>query len=396
MWSLLAPLLLGAAPAELTVDDFDFRGPLGSAGTAIQRLGPDHFAVQLGAAPQHPEWCNKLQFTIRQHALGHRLHLEVRFPSGRGMALNEYHASYSYDERSWQPVHWQRGYRDSPLQDTLEFPEFTADRVVVGHQVPFSFEESERRTAAWRQHPAVRVVDLGQSLGGRPLRRLEVAEAGEVPPAERWVHAFYNQHPGEHNAQWRMVGMLDWLLSPAGTDLRRRSICHFVFFTSPDAPSQGWYRVNAQGVDMNRSYRAAGSSAEQALEAMLVQRDLEALMASPAPVTTLWSMHTWGGVVEPLLTRGPEFERAVGPWTAWRDLLVGLDPRKLVKPLALDKPGNLGAVTWTAGPHEQFGITTILCEGAGQIDTQEANEASGVAILQSLAAFYRGTRPRAR
>ncbi len=94
-----------AAPQELSVDDFTFEGPLGSAGTTIRKMGGNHFKVTLGHAPQHPEWCNKLQFTIQQHAKGNALRLGVHFPGGQGMWLNEYFHSYSYDGKHWLPVH---------------------------------------------------------------------------------------------------------------------------------------------------------------------------------------------------------------------------------------------------------------------------------------------------
>ena len=73
---------------ELAVEDFSFEGTLGSAGTTLRRVGRNHFVATLGAAPNHPEWCNKIQFTIAQHALGNALRLEVEFPSP-AMSLNE-------------------------------------------------------------------------------------------------------------------------------------------------------------------------------------------------------------------------------------------------------------------------------------------------------------------
>jgi len=86
-----------------------------------------------------------------------------------------------------------------------------------------------------------------------------------------------------------MIGKMNWLLSEEGKSLRERSICHFVLMMSPDAPHNGWYRVNAQGVDMNRSYSPGGSdSINQAHEAYIFQSDLEEIMASESPVTTLW------------------------------------------------------------------------------------------------------------
>ena len=130
--------------------------------------------------------------------------------------------------------------------------------------------------------------------------------------------------------------------------MRRRSIVHVVMMMSPDAPSHGWYRTNAQGVDMNRSYRPEGAAAEQAHEAYLWQRDLETLMASEAPVTTIWAIHTWSGIVEPILTPGPEIGGSLGPWTDFRDAMRTHDPLGLIEPLKLREDGpSYGPVSWT-------------------------------------------------
>lgn len=65
---------LAAAPtlaaAELTVDDFSFEGPLGSAGAKIEKLDTNHFKIVLDHAPGHPEWANMAQFTVLRHAKG--------------------------------------------------------------------------------------------------------------------------------------------------------------------------------------------------------------------------------------------------------------------------------------------------------------------------------------
>ena len=382
-----------AASQALCVDDFAFDAPLGSEGATIEEVGLNHFRVTLGHAPEHPEWCNKLQCHIRHHAKGNSLRLDAVFHGGNAMILNEYFHSWSYDGKHWQPIQWETGSKDSEEGDTLMFPEFTEDQVYVGHQVPMSYEDMVELIERWRQDPCVEAHVLGQSLGGRPLYRLEITDPSSPHPrSARWAHHFSNQHPGEHNCQWRMAGMIDWLLSDAGADCRQRSICHFILMMSPDAPSKGWYRVNAQGVDMNRSYMAQGSDPEaQAHEAHICQADLEKLMASEAPVTTVWSMHTWGGIVEPILTPGPEFGREVGPWTEFRDTIVRNDTQGLIKPLQTRDMGN--TTYWTNGPHRQFGISVVLCEGAGAIYTKHENLDSGVALMKSIAEHYRGTKP---
>ncbi len=409
---------------ELTVEDFSFQGPLGSAGTTLRRVGRNHFVATLGAAPNHPEWCNKIQFTIARHALGNALKLDVEFPSP-AMSLNEYFASFSYDGSNWWPVTWEHGNGGDRTRDTLIFPPFEQDRVFVGHQVPMSYEDSIRLIDAWCEaHPSLTSTEvLGQSIGGRDIVRLEVTDStSSVPRERRWVHYISNQHPGEHNAQWRMSGMVEWLLgdSPEAANCRAHSIFEFVFFSSPDAPSNGWYRVAAEGVDMNRSYIISGAGGTvasgdehlgggmQCHEAAIVQRDVERMMSSETPVTSLWSMHTWTGIVEPLLIPGPEMVATrLGDWTVLAEIMARHDSEsilmdtdglatqesqggRLVKPLKTQAAKN--SVMWTDGPHIQFGISCVLCEGGSHAKTKELNQEGGRVIVRSLAEYYSGER----
>lgn len=389
--------LRGSAVRELQVDDFAFDGPLGSDGARIEKLGRNHFRVALGHAPEHPDWPNKLNFQILRNARGNDLRLEVTFAGGPAYSFNEYHQSWSYDGVNWNPIAWKLGHIRSKQQDELYFPEFNADRVHVGTQTPLSWEQAEAMIRQWERDPNVRVHSAGTSRGGRPLLRVEITDpTSPHPRADRWVHYFANQHPGEHNSQWRLVGLVDWLLSAdsAAVDFRRRSIVHVVLMMSPDAPSHGWYRVNQEGVDMNRSYRAAGAdSTEQTHEPYLWQRDFEALMASDAPVTAAWAIHTWGGIVEPIVVPGPEIGTRLGPWTEWRDSMLRADPLGTIEPLKLrDGPAAYGPVSWSDGPNAQFGITGVLCEGAAVLQTKRLNWESGVALIRGVAAYYQGTR----
>jgi hypothetical protein len=377
--------------AELSVEDFRFDGPLGSAGAKLEKVGPNEFRVTLGHAPEHPDWANNCQFQICRHTKGNALRLEVRFEHPKPQyAFDEYFHSWSHDGRQWQPVQWET--KTNGKRNRLIFPVFGEDQVWVGLQVPMSCEDAAALVSSWSKHPHAVVRDLGVSLGGRKLQRLEITDPQSPHPRpQRWVHYFANQHPGEHNSQWRMAGMIQWLLSDRGADCRRRSICHFILMLSPDGPSQGWYRVNAQGVDMNRSYRVEGADPKsQAHEACLAQKDLEALMASPAPVTDVWSMHTWGGLVDPILTPGPEIGTALGPKEQFREILAKHDRHHLVKPLSF-RPDQ-GATTWSAGPGRQFKISAVLCEGAGAIFTKQENLDSGEAIIAAIAEYYHGLR----
>jgi len=381
---------------ELSVSDFKFDGPIGSEDAVIERLGKNIFKITLAHAPENPDWSNKLNFQITGHAKGNDLVLVVEGPPRYPM--NEYFQSWSYDMENWNPVYWKAGgkvrSKYSRETDTLVLPVFRENQVWVGHQVPMSYDQVEDLIESIRSNRNVKIHTLGKSLGGRNLYRITISDpSGEIPESHRWGHYFINQHPGEHNAQWRIVGMIEWLLSEQGSHLRKHSICHFVIMMSPDGPQNGWYRNNAQGVDMNRSYCAEGADpAKQAHEPSVFQRDLERIMASETPVTTLWGNHTWGGIVEPLLYVAEDENNTASRWMEWRDILESIDRENLIKPLALrDRPGS-GGTTWEYGPHLQFGITTILCEGAGALHTREQNEKSGSYLIESLDKFYSGTR----
>jgi len=396
--AILSWFPVASAPAaEVSTDDFKFDGPNGSHGASVERLAKNHFKITLGHAPEHPDWCNMLYFQIVRNARGNRLRVDVEFPGGNAYRFNHNACTWSYDREQWRAIKWCDPENPSRRGDSLLFPEFTEDVVHFGAQVPISYEEVVELLDGWEKHPAATLHRLGKSLGGRTLYRVEITDPdprSPHPPAARWVHWFGNQHPGEHNAQWRMVGMIRWLLSDAGADCRRRSICHFVLMTSPDGPHHGWYRVNAQGVDMNRSYFAKGADPKrQAHEACVVQQDFEKLMDCDAPVTTVWSMHTWAGQVEPILLRGPEIGSVLGPWEEFKDVLLKHDPQKLVEPLKIKAAPGGAETNWNEGPHVQFGVTNVLCEGSGDWTSKQRCLDAGVVLIKGIAEYYRGTRP---
>jgi hypothetical protein len=313
------------------------------------------------------------------------------------MLFDEYPPSWSYDGEHWTRIAWQPGGEPGKSR-TLLFPAFTEDQMVIGNQVPMSYENAERLINEWKKHPHFQVHILGKSLGGRNLYRLTVTDPqSPYPPKDRWVHHVANQHAGEGSSIWRMVGMIQWMLSDEATEHRKRTICHFTLQMSPDAPSHGWYRINADGVDMNRSYYVSGANVkEQTHEAYVFQNDLEQLMQSDAPVTTSWSLHGWPGLMDPfILGIGPEIGKGVGPWEDLAALLAKYDssPKKLSNPLRLwpnRDSTKWSRVCWDAGVFLQFGITNCLVEGAGDLFDKQQNLESGASLMKAVVEYYRG------
>ena len=147
-------------------------------------MGRNRFRVALGHAPGHPEWFNLLQFEIPRHARGNRLRLDVVFEN-KGDArpsirFNHDANTWSYDGRNWMPIEWKVGGRNGYVtSDTLEFPEFEEDRVLLGSQVPMAYEDVVGFMEHYGKHPDARVHAIGKSLGGRNIYRLEItARAG--------------------------------------------------------------------------------------------------------------------------------------------------------------------------------------------------------------------------
>ncbi|PHS04974.1 MAG: hypothetical protein COA78_15870 [Blastopirellula sp.] len=356
----------------------------GSNDSVVTQVGPNHFKMELGNQPGIPHQAAFPYFQILASAKGNPLRMDVVPAKGHNGSYKEYFYSWSTDKVNWHPINWQGR--------SLVFPEFPGDQVWVAGQVPLSYNQLDAMTKVWKKNPNVTVHTVGKSFERRNLYRVVITDP-QSPHAEkdRWVHYFANQHGCEHNAQWRMIGMLDWALSEEAADFRKRSICHFVIMMSPDSPSHGWMRGNAEGIDMNRSYLWAGSDRKlQTTEPYFFQKDFEALMASESPVTDIWSCHTWGGKVDILTNLGPEIGKQVGTFEKFDWILDRTDPDQLVNPI-LGKEG--GAETkWSTGPHKQFGITAFLCEGSAEIRTKKENKQSGQVIIKSLSNFYTGTK----
>jgi len=381
------------AAAELAVEDFRFDGPLGSPGTTIEKLGANQFRVKLPQAPKNPQWSNMLQFTIDRHAKGNSLRLDA---GAGGLASHELglrmFGSWSYDMEHWHPI--QRTRIDGV--PTLVFPEFTEDHVYFGGEVPMSYEQHVAMVHRWAEHPHASFAVIGQSCEGRKIYRLTVTDPDSPYPQERrWVHHVVNQHCYEYNAQWRIAGMIDWLLSDAGADCRKRHVAHFVVMINVDGPSHGYGRVNTEGFDMNRSYSHTGSDRQkQATEVHFVQKDMEAIHAK-TPLTTTWSMHTWNSQRADLMVRlGKDMAEGapLGGFARFVETLKLNDTGSQFNPVQnlTTKPSP---EQWCSGTHLQFGATAFCCEGCGGMFTKEQNLHVGAILMTTLDDYYRSVKP---
>ena len=102
------------AAGELSVEDFQFDGPVGCQGAKVEKAADNHFKITLGHAPNEPGWANHLQFRILRNAKGKDLKITAVFAGETGYSFVSNHSSWSYDGNEWRPV---TGYNSRTSRD---------------------------------------------------------------------------------------------------------------------------------------------------------------------------------------------------------------------------------------------------------------------------------------
>ena len=344
---------------------------LGSEGISWDWTAPDTLHVHLAPSRGLPAVPNMLQLEIRNPArLPLQIHTTFDHPEPKGK-FDEYHHSVTPDFQTFRPAHWQLPANGT--SNILTIPATPWDTVHLGMQFPLPLAPLSHRLR--RPHPHASLTTLGHSLQGRPIELLRIGDPAATPAVR---HLVVNQHPGEGNARWRIMGMIDWLLAdtPAAAHARRHTEWHFLPLLCPDGPANGWRRVNADGIDMNRCFHMDGANPDtQTPEAYLLQHLLET-----APPHVLWCMHTWPGPTEPIIDgTHPAFDAQ-----RFAQTLARLAPPDTMKPVRFrPEPGM--TTGWNGGPRVKYQIGTLLVEGGGDPADLDAHLHAGRLLMQAAA-----------
>ncbi|MCC5847399.1 MAG: hypothetical protein JJU29_04820 [Verrucomicrobia bacterium] len=353
---------------------------LGSESLQLEQTGPNAFRAILAPSRGLPLVPNMLQFRC-QGCAHHEIEIETLFsvenPRGK---FDEYPHCATPDFERFLPLEWSLPLNGA--RNILRVPPTGWDDFRVGMQAVYPNALVKRHMGVWAQHPHATHETLGTSTQGLPIHALRVHDPDGIP---RWRHWIVNQHPGEGNARWRIKGMVDDVLSdnPLAAQLRRNAEILFIPLLCPDGPANGWRRVNADGVDMNRCFRMEGPDPRaQIHEAFLLQHRLETEKPH-----TLWNMHTWPGLTEPVLDNaGPELGHATGTVEELIALFARIGESHL-KPLRKrEKPG--ASTTWNGGAGQRLGMTSFLIEGGGEPAQPHPHLEAGKRLAQILAMFW--------
>lgn len=361
---------------------------LGSEGIKLDSVTDSAIHVALAASRGLPACPNMLQMRI--HGAAQRplkIHARFEYPEPRGM-LDEYHHSATKDFVGFIPLNWEQP--TNGRSNVLIVPATGWDDFFISMQYPLPSRQLEDLYERWADEPGVTVESIGKSVYGRDLTRVRVGPpSGNFMESNLSWHCIANFHPGEGNARWRMVGMLEWLLSAEGSACRNQIAADFHFLLSPDGVANGWRRVQADGIDMNRCFfpKEADRSA-QPIEARHFQHHIEIELAKSYRSKALWCMHTWPGKMEIL------FDGLASDITGKDRFIEGfnscidsLDTDKLIKPAVLrESPG--GETTWNGGAHRLHGITSVLVEGGGDMIPLHQHRQGGANLMQTIARLW--------
>lgn len=120
----------------------------------------------------------------------------------------------------------------------------------------------------------------------------------------------------------------------------------------------------------------------------------EAATAQPltqARNDTLWCMHTWPGIVEPIMDGlGPEFNLGLGDFESLAACFRAQTSPTRIKPVANREPEMPS--TRNGGPRRRYGFNTVLVEGGGEPDQLSEHLAAGAELMRVISTFWRGLR----
>ncbi len=217
----------------------------------VKDEGEIEFEIRLDTFSDHYQW---FYFRVRG-AAGKR----IRF-----RALNAGGASYAEGWKFHRPVigenqqDWKRIEETDYDGEVYSFTaEIFSDPVYFAYYYPLTTADLDRFLQSLVDSPALERRVLTQSLGGRPVHWLQIAEPDALAPVRHSVWVIGRQHPGEPQGTSCAMGLISMLLSdePLARDLRKKCVFQIVPDINPDGVAIGNHRTNPRGVNLNRAWK---------------------------------------------------------------------------------------------------------------------------------------------
>jgi glutamate racemase len=225
---------------------FDARFPTARL-DACRRTAPDTFAVTIRPenSPINPSpW---FAFTVRADRTK-TIVVDLRCDGGP----LRYRPKISIDGRSWITLPEEAfRTREKTGEGRLQL-EVGPDPLWVAAQEIIGVVQLDAWGRALERLPFVTRAEIGRSVQGRPLHKLEIGRA----EADAFLVVIGRQHPPETTGMLALMGFVETLAgdSALARDFRQQFCTLLMPLLNPDGVEHGHWRHNVSGVDLNRDW----------------------------------------------------------------------------------------------------------------------------------------------
>jgi len=213
-----------------------------------EREGPDRYRLVI--RPENEPINNSAWYAFQVTAESART-IAARLVYEGG--THRYRPKISRDGRHWSPLASDAWKVEKGRQEAVLRLEVGPAPLWVAAQELLTSDAMNAWIDTMAGRPFITKSVLGQSVLGRPIYKLDVAEA----PSARYVYIVGRQHPPEVTGSLALMAFVETLA--ADTELARRFRARYnvvvVPLMNPDGVDRGHWRHNANGVDLNRDWR---------------------------------------------------------------------------------------------------------------------------------------------
>lgn len=161
---------------------------------------------------------------------------------------------------------------------------------LLGNNWGYGYDSLLVDLSRWAQSPYVTVDSLGASVQNRAIWQLTITSnqpPGPIPRRTVFIHA--RTHPSEVQGFWATNEMIQFLLTEASLakSLREAFVFYIIPMYNPDGVELGYFRENANMVDLESNWDANPVEPEVAV----LRNRFSELMASNAPIEVALNMH---------------------------------------------------------------------------------------------------------
>jgi hypothetical protein len=201
---------------------------------------------------------DSINFSVRVNAdiVGRWFYFKMKNVKNRYVAVTILNSDatrpiYSYDNKNW--IRFTA--TESPQRNVFR-KTYTEDSVYVAYYVPYSVTQLTEKINQLRNNPYVKIDTIGYSEQNRPLIVLTITDF-TIPDSQKffiWTHG--RTHPSETPSSYHLDGIINYFLSDdeVASHLRTKIKWFILPFINPDGVYLGKSRVNANNVDIERSW----------------------------------------------------------------------------------------------------------------------------------------------